>query len=70
MNSPEQATEPVASFPGRRRNGMATATNSNRVRMIRHSIAYLIQAVKRTVNMIVPSAEKGPFLLVEATVCC
>ena len=61
----------VASFPGRRRNGLATSVSSNCIRMLRHgncNTSLQQTSARDTYNF--SSCENGAFLLVEATVCC
>ena len=61
----------LASFPGRRRNGLATSASSNCIRMLRHgnrNISLQQTSARDTYNF--SSCENGAFLLVEATVCC
>jgi len=65
------ACVPVASFPGHRRNSLATSTSSNCIRMWCHcncNISFQQSSVRDTYNF--SSCENGAFLLVEATVCC
>ena len=62
---------PLASFPGRRRNGLATSASSNCIRLLRHgncTISLRQTSARDTYNF--SSCENGAFLLVEATVCC
>ena len=64
----------LASFPGRRRNSLATSASSNCIRMLRHgncniSLIALQQTSARDTYKF-SSYENGAFLLVEATVCC
>ena len=61
----------LASFPGRRRNGLATTTNANCIRMERHgncNISFEQSIARDTYNF--SSCENGAFLLMEATACC
>ena len=63
----------LASFPGHRRNGLATSASSNCIRMLRHgncniSLSLQHTSARDTYNF--SSCENGAFLLIEATVCC
>jgi len=64
----------LASFPGRRRNGLATFVSSNCIRMLRHGNCNIsLQQTSACDTYNFSSCEKlskGAFLLVEATVCC
>jgi len=62
---------PLASFPGRRRNGLATSVSSNCIWMLRHSncnISLQQTSARDAYNF--PAVRMGLLLLVEATVCC
>ena len=66
-----QSKKELASFPGRRRNGLATSASSNCIRMLRPgncNISLQQTSARDTYNC--SSCENGAFLLVEATVCC
>jgi len=61
----------LASFPGRKRNGLATSASSNCIRMLCHgncNISLQQTSARDTYNF--SSCENRAFLLVEATVCC
>ena len=51
-----------------RRNGLATSASSNCIRMQRHG--NVIPHSSSEVHVIFPPDENGPFLFMEATVCC
>ena len=58
---------PLASFPGRRRNGLATSVSSNCIRMLRHgncNISFQQSSARDTYNF--SSRENGAFLLLFA----
>ena len=68
---PEQSLAAVASFPGRRRNGLATSASSNCIRMLRHGNCNIsLQQTSARDTCKFSSSENGAFLLVGATVCC
>ena len=65
----------LASFQGRRRNGLATSASSNCTWLLHHGNCNIL--LQQTSNSLVhvilanfSSCENGAFLLVEATVCC